>query len=553
MSKLSQDFKYKTSFAFDISKLSHEDVDKYIAKAGLEKLKNLMPESVNLEENPDLLGIVGNCAVGNRANMNGDCISNATAIAIGKNFITKFCDSNHDRNRKIGYIINAGFSDYTTNNILTEEEAKKLETPVNISLAILIWKTGLPDEFISLLENSSDPTSADYKRLSLSWELYFNNYDIAIGNKDLNKSKIVVDASEKEELESYLLANNGKGNKDGQLVYRVIKADTEDDFLIPAGVGLVEHPAADVKGIDIVKNAKKSDAMDATSILNRIEDIDKKFDLSSKALQESLPNIITRLIKENFTSEKNSVIANTNNNQNNKFMDKITDIKQINDEMLKECKASVIQDFVASEIKKADDKFKSEQEKVQKFESDKQSLEASLNEVKAELKKMQDAAAAKLAEETYNQRLSYFDSTYQLSDEERKAIASDIKDMDEPSFEKAKNKYEIFLKDKSKASIEAKKQADEAARKAAEEAEAAKKSKEMPEDHTGEEDCSCAKCKGKSAKASVDDKNLVDDALKNGKTANTQIPNAQGGEVDFMAKYADAFNPEKCVVTLGNS
>lgn len=507
------DYPYKAIFAADLSKISNEDIDKYISKASLEALKPLMPANINLNENKDLIGCLLNAAVAGRRNANGDSITNKTAIRVAKNFINKYVNLNHKRDLIKGCIVNYGFSKFGTDELITEKEAEELNEPFNISLAFILWKTTLNDSFIQLLEKSVDPTSDKYKCISGSWEIIFKQYDIAIGNKNINDSELIVAEEKKKELEQYLQANGGTGKKDNQLVYRVIKGETDDDFLIPTGIGLTENPAADVKGLEII--------MANNNVINNEK------------------------IEANFTNIKDSVKDNENNNEKITFMDKITKIQDITDESIKTIKADVMLDFINTEIKKADDLYKAEQGKSQAAEKSLADTQKELDKVKASLEKLEKEAAAKASQETFTQRMTYFDDTYELSKEERQAIAGDIgveKGIDEDAFKAIKDKYDIFLKDKSKASIQAKKDALDA--------EAAKKkaAEKMPEDHKEGGECSCAKCKTKASKASTEDgQAAIDDALKNGSKSNSTIPNAASTDDSFEAKWAKAFSIENCI------
>ena len=64
-------------------------------------LKELMPESIDLDKNIDLLGVAFNGAVVNRFNRNGDGIDTKTALAIKDYFINKPTNMEHNRQRKL--------------------------------------------------------------------------------------------------------------------------------------------------------------------------------------------------------------------------------------------------------------------------------------------------------------------------------------------------------------------------------------------------------------------------------------------------------------------
>jgi len=59
-------FKYKTEFNFDIHATSDFENELNISKASLDNLKPLIPKSIDLERNVDLIGAAFNAAVVNK-------------------------------------------------------------------------------------------------------------------------------------------------------------------------------------------------------------------------------------------------------------------------------------------------------------------------------------------------------------------------------------------------------------------------------------------------------------------------------------------------------
>lgn len=519
-------FKYKAIFAGEISQITAREIDKHISEASLKQLIPLMPNNIDIDKNKDLVCIVANCAVAGRRNANGDSITNKTAINIAKNFVHKYCNINHNKDLIKGCIVNYGFSRFSTNEILTEEQATQLQEPFNISLAIVLWKTVLNDPFIELLEKSVNPKSDKFGSLSVSWEILFSDYDIAVGSKDIYKAQLITAAEEKSDLERFLQINGGDGRKDDGYIYRVIKGENENDFIIPAGIGLVGNPAADVKGIELVLNNPKSPEL--TEIKSEI--------ISSKL--------------QNFTKDKNSVTITKKINIKNNSM-KINAISDINDESIKEMKASTILDFINDKVKEENQKFISEQEKAKNAEKSLADTQKELETIKADLKKLQDEAVAKASQETFNQRMTYFDDTYELSSDERKAIAEDIaveKSIDEDGFKKIQSKYDIFLKEKNKETIAAKKK--EAKPNPFEKSGDKKDDKEPDGDGDDKKDEKKDKKKSKASDDSKDN-SALEAAIDNGKDASAKIPNGGSPELSYADRFAEAFKPSNCLVISG--
>lgn len=173
---------------------------------------------------------------------------------------------------------------------------------------------------------------------------------------------------------------------------------------------------------------------------------------------------------------------------------KITQLSDITDESLKQMSASVITDF----IKDVDKNWKAEKEKADSAVALAQvqmtELAAAHEAVKAELAKVQAVLAQLNAEKAekealaaFNTRMATLDEKFNLSDEARKAILSDIKASDtDEKFNAWLTKMDVFFKPFAKAAA--------------------------------------AEAKKDEAKASADV--VVDDALNNGKKEVAIVANA---------------------------
>ena len=241
-----KEFKYTTSFSSVIKPLVAEDKDKYLAMASYVDIGDFVPD-VDTKKNVDLLPIAFNAFVANRVNKNGDVIDTDTAIASYKNFINKPINIEHNRDRVIGTILTAGFSEFGTDKPLTEEQVKDLKGPFNVTLGGVIWKV-VNSNLANLIESSTDPDDTNYQRISASWELGFSEYNLALiegESKNLEDAEVISDSEIVKELQANLKALGGKGEtEDGKKVYRKVIND-----VVPLGIGLTETPAADVKGV----------------------------------------------------------------------------------------------------------------------------------------------------------------------------------------------------------------------------------------------------------------------------------------------------------------
>jgi hypothetical protein len=419
-------FKHTTTFSSVLKPLVSEEKDRYLALASLVEVGNFIPE-IDTDKNVDLLPVAFNAAVVNRVNRNGDVIDTETALASFKNFINKPINLEHNREKIVGVILTAGFSEFGTDTILTEDQVKMLKGPFNITLGGVIWKIANPN-LASMIEDSSDATSSNYQKISASWELGFNDYNVVViegESKNIEDGLEITSGTEDFEVaKSSLRALGGSGKIDKtKSVYRKVIGN-----VVPLGIGLTENPAADVKGVATVN----------------IENV-KQEEPEEEKLEENISKI------ENL---------NVNNDIDNKIM-KITSLKDITDESLKQASASQISDLIEQELKLASEKFAAEKASVEnELKATKENLdslvanqEALSKEIAALKEALSTAEAEKqkiLATEKFNERMSAFDSEYDLDADTRQVLASDIASMDDEAFAAYKNKMAVFLKNKKK-------------------------------------------------------------------------------------------------------
>ena len=186
------EFKYTTIFSSTLKPLVSEEKEKYLALASLQDIGEFLPE-IDTKQNVDLLPIAFNAAVANRVNKNGDVISTKTALNIYKNFINKPINIEHNRQKVIGTILTAGFSEFGTDKPLSEKDLENHDGPFNLTLGGVIWKL-VNSDLSALIEESADPTSSEYMRISASWELGFNEYNLIVlegDEKNIENGEII--------------------------------------------------------------------------------------------------------------------------------------------------------------------------------------------------------------------------------------------------------------------------------------------------------------------------------------------------------------------------
>ena len=507
--------KYTTTFEFEVQ-ACEEIAGINISSANIQNLKSLIPSSVDLEKNIDLMGVAFNAAVVNEFNRNGDGIDTKTAIESVQQFIHKPTNIEHNKKKIVGHIVNAGFSDYSDSSILVNVD-EETDKPFNIALGAVVYKT-VDKDFFETLKTSTDPKSKMHNKVSASWEVGFSEYKIAVGSKNLKDAEIISDPQKVDEMKGMLKGFGGKGiTEDGKPIYRLISGK-----IYPLGIGFTMKPAANVQGV--ISNEYKSE-----------EDNEDEISKSNKTQTKVLEKISNK-ISQNL---KNTV-------NNTKIMDLETLLSEIKASLTEkkfseEAIAGMTATF-ADAIKTKDDEYKAsleaaEQEKAE-IASAKEELQNSVESIKEELKaaqerieKFESEKAAQEAVARFNSRMEEIDSIYELEESDSSFIAEKIKGLDESdeAFASFKDELAVFWASKNK---EAKAKQEEAiAARVEEEIEKRLNKSEASEDISEE------------AEVEVD----VEAALENAEATEEALPNnneAQASSKTFREKFAAAFSRE---------
>ena len=503
--------KYTTSFSSILRPMVSEEKDKHLALASVLDVSSFVPD-VDTSKNIDLLPVAFNACVANRVNRNGDVIDTNTALDIYKSFINKPINLEHNRQRVIGTILSASFSEFGTDSLIDKESLGDESGPFNITLGGVIWKV-VNSNLADMIEESNDPTSEHYLGISASWELGFTDYHLLLVDneeKNIANAEVIDDPEEIKKLKENLKIFGGSGKtEDNKSVYRKVV-----NSVIPLGIGLTETPAADVEGVAV----KKDNDIAAENTENNISQSDK-----------------TDVIKEKRVLTM-----------------KITKLEDITDENLNELKASAVSEFIHDELKKATDEHAAQEKELQDSleaaKSAKAEIEKSREETHNELSKLKEdlevllkEKAAKAAEEQFNQRMAHMDDTYDLESEDREVIANDIKDMNEETFESYDTKMATLMRHKNKELLaeQAKAQkveevkASEEDVKAETETEAPKAEEKTPEEPVAE-----------APKAAEE---AVEEALDSADTEASNVPptTAPVEEPTVYDKYKKAFDVDQ--------
>ena len=431
-------FKYKTQFSTAGLKVSQLSFDEKVSRASLENLTSLIPTNeINFDDNIDLLGVAFNAAVVNSFNKNDDGIDTQTALRISNLFKHKPTNIEHKKEKVVGHILTAGFSKYGSSEILTPDQLSNYNDPFNIALGAVVYKF-VNKDFASVLEESTDPNSKLYNKISTSWELGFNDYNIAVGSSDLKHAEIITNEKQIKELKGKLKSYGGSGTlDDGTRIYRLVIGE-----VFPLGIGFTASPAANVQGV--VVNVK-----------NDFEEI----------LEEPRAKIFQ--FKDYVFVEKNShsEICDVNL-QKESSMNLETVLSEIKDALLEkkisqEAAANMTATFTEA-IKKKDEEYRNElvsaKEEAEAAIKERAELKASMEEIQKQLKEalekvseFETAQKAAQALASFNSRMQELDSMFDLEDADRQILAEDIKNLNsDESFASYKNKLSVIWRNKNK-------------------------------------------------------------------------------------------------------
>ena len=539
-------YKYTTSFLQPI--IASADIDQKnikISKASMDDLKTLMPDSINLDKNIDLVGVAFNAAVVNKFNKNHDGISTDTALAVKDYFVHKPTNIEHKKQRIVGHIVSAGFSSYGDNEILTDEDLANYEDPFNIALGAVVYRM-VDKKFAQLLNESADPESPLHNQVSASWEIGFNDYQIAVGSENLSEAEIVTDEKQIKELSQYLKASEGNGTmKDGTLVRRLVVGD-----VYPLGIGFTANPAADVEGVVL------ADTGDDFEISDRRDSSINIDDRSERILKNILnfKNKISQSEKNTVKSERESNPSIMNTNQLVQEIKSVLDEKLSSEKMSKDTFAeesvASISSLVNQAIREKNEEYKqqlsSAKEEKAHVEAQHQELSASVEEMKQKLEAAEDKIR-QFEEDTqrqealarFNARMEAVEQDYELSEADLKIVASEVKELDlaDEAFASYREKLAVVFAHKDREHIKAEKEKfDQAVSEAVE-----KRVTDMKE------------TKASTEAEVVEEKVNLEEVLEEAEQVTPEISNtneASSGETETLrTKFQSAFSKENINIT----
>lgn len=404
---------YKTTFGADGIKISSWK-DTESSKASLENLRPLIPGDVDLSRNIDLLSVAFNGANPGLVNKNDDCIDVATAIQILDLCRHKSLNLEHQSKKIVGHIITAGLSRFGDSKLITPEEALESEEPVNMAFGGVVYQKIFP-EFGKLLEKTQEPDNPLYHSVATSWEIMFDSYNIVLGSKNLKEAEIISDPKKVAELKNYLRKYGGEGKlKDGTPVYRQVKGKN----VLPTAFGFVLKPAAFVNGV-LVAGTQKSSATISNFIAPAKKSVKPINSHNLMDLEQILQNLDAKLDKALAGNEAEEAQAN----------------------LAKE---------IAPQLKALNEQWKTDRNNALKVKEDSEAkvtelyaqvekISKTLAEANQKLWEMEENSRATKTLIRFNERMAAMDEKYDMDDEDRCVVASELKTLEVKEDETGKD------------------------------------------------------------------------------------------------------------------
>jgi predicted nucleic-acid-binding Zn-ribbon protein len=531
-----KDFKYSIKFnGIIVQAMVPFDQDKYLAVASIDQLKQYLPSNVDLDVNRDLMGVAFDAFVVNRGNKNGHIISTDVALAMVENFINKPFNIEHNRKIVVGVCTGYGFSEFGSSKPLTLEEVKAMKDPFNVVLSGYVWKIVNP-EFASELVESSDPSSNKYLSVSASWELGFNEFNVAKGNKNLADATIIEKEEDIVELKDRLKVFGGNGyTEDGDIVLLNLQGN-----VLPLGIGFTNTPAAEVSGVVI--------SYDKPQTEETVKAEEEKYVCAKCGYKGSEAEVCPKCgsedyeeIEEEDDEEENEVesseikmnkksVHSVNNNVKNNMQ--LKNIDDITDDSIKEVAASAVREFISNRIAELAQEWKSKveeketalkaaEDQISTLKTDLEAIKADSEKVKEEFTKIQEDLKAKEIEANFQRRMALLDEEFDLTDEDRSIIAEDLNAIEnDEQFEKWYKKFSTFAA--------AKKKSDK---------------KFVPFKKEGEEKEDDKEKEEKASEVVASEEKTVEEVISSAEVTEEVLPNASSPqEVSLVEKIGAAFN-----------
>jgi hypothetical protein len=436
-----KNYKYQTFLTASAKSIPsvNKEVKSKLAIASISSLTGIFDKEVleTIKNNPDLIYIASNLVLANHANLNNDCIRTEDLYKVAKLFEYKQINTEHQRSSVVGFLDETGWSLYPSNELIDSDKIFEQESPVQLVVGGIVWRV-VDNELANLIEESSNENSPQYQSLSLSFEVLFDYYDIAVGpDRNLKNANVYKEGSvEWSKYNKILPQNGGNGREGNNIVYRVLSGS-----LLPVGAGIVKNPASGLKGIAVVNE---------DSPLEDEEDEGEK--------EQAVATVSENIIKNENTCVTISkpIIMLTKIAD---LKDQWDDFKKLEavaavDSIQKTFEALVLEKSTewAAKIAEKEEAAKAAVAKQEEVAKRAESLSQAVAELTKKLEDIELAEKQKTAEANFNARMGALDETFDLDDEDRSFLVEEVRSLDtEAAFAAWFDKKKKLMKEKTKA------------------------------------------------------------------------------------------------------
>lgn len=411
-----------------------------------------------------------------------------------------------------------GYKQGAGSEVLKEKDVKGTDKLFNVAIVGVLYKESAPAVIEKIIE-SNDKGSDNYLKCSLSWETGFQDYNILLGHS-VGNGKIVTDAKRILELTPYLKGNKGAGKlMDGTPVNRLIVGEispmgagiTLNPAAKVAGIIVSDETIEEYKeesddeateakhmkhtygecpdcGDNEHEDTMQEDDMVTCGACKKTSKAKmwkkKDEDIIAAANQTHISAQLKDLVVENNEKiennishlEKAPVILNDNKNiithnyKKMKFIESLASLEKVTDEDLQKGEVSMANVFqiVKDGIKQVGAEWaaKVDAEKVAVATAQKESEEAkkaaleakaSADALQEKITKLETSLAEQEADQKFQLRMGGLDEKYELDDEYRAIVASDLKGLSDEQFEQYAKKFAVIAKHLNKETIKASK------------------------------------------------------------------------------------------------
>jgi hypothetical protein len=510
-------YKYRTFWEAQAKTIPAQPKEKQqLAVASLNNLIGIFDNEVKerIRQNPDLLGVCSNLILANAENLNGDCVLFEDLLPVAEKFEYKFYDIEHDRSRLIGVIDETGWAAYPSNELIGDDELTNYrgEGP-QLVVGGYLWRI-IDEDLCNAIEGAANENSPNYKEISKSFELLFDDYWICVSPNQWATSQgarfIKSSDEEYDKYDKMLRVNGGSGRNGGSHIFRVLKGD-----ILPVGAGIVKKPASGLKGIAVIdreemiaehqkeleeglkKHLDASNNFESRNI--KVGDFvniknnrggDKNYweiasieDDKVNLYYPSKPDIFsfdkseiikykdgygTSFSENSINEEKNSV--KENKSQQTEIIMVIAKLEDIETQFesftklpakeatasiqkLMEAKISELVEKHASEVKVKEDEAKAALTAKAELEERAANLGKAVEDLQNKLGKIEQAQAQATAEAKFNERMASLEETFDLEGEDdvRVLLVEEVKSItSDESFASFMDKKKKLMKEKTK-------------------------------------------------------------------------------------------------------